>query len=283
MKMIYLTDDDEEDRMLIRIAIEKEVSDVVIIELDSGEALIQTIMEEKYSNFPSVIIVDMNMPRMNGIETVSLLKADARSKHIPVVMLSTTSNTSLIQQAYGKGINAFLEKPILVEDFARLAEAIDVCFFNTSRHVESTLKSSSHFRHIIVIEDNKDHLYFIRKALEKCMPNAEIHEYFCSQKIISDIAEKWLSVLPHPQLILMDLYMPTRQRGLDLLIKIQQLLVSKSVLFVPIVIFTNSNDPEDRKASYQLNANAFMVKDLDMLHWQNHFKNLHNFTWDTLS
>lgn len=116
----------------------------MLIEWDSEEALIETIWEEKYSVLPSVILLDMNMPQMNGVETVSLLKADNSSKHIPIIMLSTTSNTSLIQQTFDKGINAILEKPILVENFARLADAVDVCFLNSSHHIKSNFKSSSH-------------------------------------------------------------------------------------------------------------------------------------------
>jgi CheY-like chemotaxis protein len=120
MKTIYLADDDEDDRMLIRMAIEQEISDVRILEVDSGDLLIDTIEQGKSTSTPAVVIMDMNMPRMNGLETLSYLKANSSHKHIPVVMLSTTSDPSLVRDSYDRGVNAFIEKPIFHQDFVRL-------------------------------------------------------------------------------------------------------------------------------------------------------------------
>lgn len=283
MKTIYLTDDDEDDRMLIRMAIEKEISDVRIVELESGESLIRAVGDEKATDAPAVVIIDMNMPRMNGLETLERLKADELCREIPVVMLSTTSDSSLVHKAYNHGINAFLEKPIFEQDYVRMAKAIDVFFLNTSRRAEPQQKSTNQYGSIIVIEDNEDQLFFIRNALRQSMPYVEVFAYTQGQKLIDDIKDNWAAIVPRPQLVLMDLYMPTRQAGLDLLLEIHQEIISKPISSIPIVVFTNSSNPDDRKASYANNANAYITKDTNPMHWQNDFRNLYRFWWNTVS
>jgi CheY-like chemotaxis protein len=80
----------------------------------------------------------------------------------------------------------------------------------------------------------------------------------------------------------MDLYLPTRSRGLDLLMQIQQLLILKSVGSLPVVVFSNSEDPDDRNASYSFNANAFMTKNSNVMHWKNDLGSLYRFWWNTV-
>lgn len=128
MKTIYLADDDEDDRMLIRVAVEQAIGPVRIIELDSGDDLITLINKRGVSGDPAMIIMDMTMPRMSGLETLGMLKLNDASRHIPVVILSTTSNHALVRDAYERGVNAFLEKPVYEADFVKLAKAVDACF-----------------------------------------------------------------------------------------------------------------------------------------------------------
>lgn len=86
-----------------------------------------------------------------------------------------------------------------------------------------------------------------------------------------------------PKLILVDLYLPDRQTGLDVLEEVHQLLAERQAKSVPVIVFTFSDRNEDRKASYANNANAYITKDADALNWKNDLKNLENFWWDTVS
>lgn len=71
---IYLADDDEDDRMMIRQAIETCITDVEIIEAIDGEDLINRVVAQDKGQ-PAVILTDMNMPRMNGLEATKLIKS----------------------------------------------------------------------------------------------------------------------------------------------------------------------------------------------------------------
>lgn len=284
MKTIYLADDDEDDRMLIRVAVEQVISPVRIIELDSGDDLIRYITNQGISVDPAMIIMDMNMPRLSGLETLEILKMNDVSQHIPVLMLSTTSNRALIRDAYERGVNAFLEKPVHEADFVKLAKAVDACFLNSS-HVsdETTVTAGREQGSVIVIEDNEDHLFFIRNALNDCMPEVQITEFTNAAAVNEQLGPAWDSIHPAPHLILMDLYLPGRQDGLDLLVNIHQLLINKNCRAVPVIVFSYSDKPEDMHASYQRNANAFMTKSKNASLWKNDFNNLRNFWWNTVS
>lgn len=284
MKTIYLADDDEDDRMLIRMAVEQVINPVRIIELDSGDDLIKLVNRQGVMDDPTVIIMDMNMPRLSGLETLAVLKLNDTSRHLPVVMLSTTSNRTLVREAYERGVNAFLEKPVHENDFLKLAKAVDVCFLNAS-HVSDEVPGHTgrDKGSVVVIEDNEDHMFFIRNALQDCMPGVQITEYTNAEAVNERLGPAWDSIHPAPHLILMDLYLPARQDGLDLLIKIHQLLISKNCRSVPVIVFSYSDKPEDMHASYQRNANAFMTKGKNASSWNNDLKNLRNFWWNTVS
>lgn len=284
MKTIYLADDDEDDRMLIHQALEQVVGHARIVELDSGDELIRLVKNQELSDDPSVIIMDMNMPRLNGLETLAILKADSNSSHIPVVMLSSTSHRDLVREAYGRGVNAFLEKPIHEDDFLKLARAVDTCFLNASHSSEETVRPTRRTEgSIVVIEDNEDHLFFIRRALRESMPDVHVIEFPSPNDVSEKLPELWDQPALAPQLILMDLYLPTRQDGLDLLVKIHQILTSKQCRSVPVVVFSYSARPEDMHASYERNANAYMTKGNNAFEWKNDFKNLHSFWWNTVA
>lgn len=284
MKTIYLADDDEDDRMLIRLAVEQVIHPVRIVELDSGDQLVKRIVNQGLSDDPAMIIMDMNMPRMNGLETLRILKLNELCCHIPVVILSSTSNRDLVRDAYERGVNAFLEKPVHEADFVKLAQAVDACFLNAS-HVTGDTPPSSQGKNgsVIVIEDNEDHMFFIRHALQESMPEVRVVEFSNAADVSEQLGPAWDSIDPAPHLILMDLYLPGRQDGLDLLVKIHQLLVSKNCRSIPVIVFSYSDKPEDMHASYQRNASAYMTKDKNAAHWKNDFKNLHNFWWNTVS
>lgn len=128
MKTIYLADDDEDDRMLIRDAIERVIDNVEVIEVEDGEKLLTLITANGTCLDSTLILMDMNMPRKNGLETLTFLKSNPKYEHIPVLMMSTTSNHQMIEQAYKHGIDGYMVKPVSEDEFTSLAESIDTHF-----------------------------------------------------------------------------------------------------------------------------------------------------------
>lgn len=122
-KVIYLVDDDQDDRFFIREALQDAGAPAEIIEVENGFDLL-TLTKQITDPEATVIIIDMNMPKMNGLETVAIIRADNRLAATPIVMLSTSSNPALIQTAYLSGVTRFVTKPSTFDEFAQLAREI---------------------------------------------------------------------------------------------------------------------------------------------------------------
>jgi len=122
-KTIYLVDDDQDDRFFIREAIQDSGAEVRITEVENGFDLL-SMMKDVIDPEASVIIIDMNMPKMNGLETVAAIRTDNRLAAMPIIMLSTSSNPTLIRTAYLTGVTSFVTKPSSFDEFAELARAI---------------------------------------------------------------------------------------------------------------------------------------------------------------
>ena len=118
-KTIYLADDDQDDRFFLRQAIEAADASTEIIEVENGLELI-SVMKKQATLRASLILMDMNMPKMNGLETIAAIRADAELSAVPVVMISTSSNSSLIEMAYEAGADSFITKPSTFEEFNQL-------------------------------------------------------------------------------------------------------------------------------------------------------------------
>jgi len=94
---------------------------------DGGEALDFIFGEGIYAsrqhlnNLPKLILMDINMPKVNGIEALEKLKSDERTKTIPVVILTSSKEDPDIQTCYKLGANSYIVKPV---NFERFAEAI---------------------------------------------------------------------------------------------------------------------------------------------------------------
>ena len=86
-----------------------------IIEAENGEDALLTL-KEKETN-PDIVILDLNMPKLNGIEFLRILKADENLQHIPAIILTTSSNDKDILECYKIGIAGYILKPLRYEDY----------------------------------------------------------------------------------------------------------------------------------------------------------------------
>ena len=110
---ILMVDDDPEDRFIIEDAFHQLKSDVVVRFADSGE-IAMNLLHENFVNgtIPRLIVLDLNMPRMNGTEILARLKNDDRFKAIPMVIYSTSINPLEKQKCMELGAHSYITKPI---------------------------------------------------------------------------------------------------------------------------------------------------------------------------
>lgn len=128
--LILITDDDDDDRYFVRQALERHIHEVSIKEAKDGqEAISRLFSSEEKSDF-SVVILDVNMPIMNGLETLKAIRATESLRRIPVVMLSTSDSPDYVKLAYEQGANSYIKKPTKVTKYDDIAKAIDCCFLS---------------------------------------------------------------------------------------------------------------------------------------------------------
>src|SRR6185295_6383281 len=79
---------------------------------------------------PDLILLDLNMPRLDGREVLSAIKSDVNLMTIPVVVLTTSKNEAYILRAYGLHANCYVSKPVDFEQFIHVVKAIKSFWFN---------------------------------------------------------------------------------------------------------------------------------------------------------
>ncbi|SEJ42381.1 CheY chemotaxis protein or a CheY-like REC (receiver) domain [Dyadobacter koreensis] len=132
-KIIYVADDDEDDRLFLSDAIRKVSPEIKIVEAADGDDLLELIKKENTKDANILILLDMNMPRVTGLEALQVIRTNEKIKHIPAVMISTSSDKKLMQDAYATGINAFIKKPNNYGGYLKIAEALQTCFLDFER------------------------------------------------------------------------------------------------------------------------------------------------------
>ncbi|MEO1030376.1 MAG: response regulator [Bacteroidota bacterium] len=93
-----------------------------ITEANNGEEALK-ILEDK-SNLPHIILLDLNMPKINGIEFLKILKADDQLRYIPTIVLTTSSNQRDLLECYKIGIAGYVLKPLKYEDYVSKIEKL---------------------------------------------------------------------------------------------------------------------------------------------------------------
>lgn len=120
---LCIADDDFEDRMLLIDAVKSLEADIEIIEAGDGFELLEILQSKKPSK-QSLIILDMNMPKLNGLETLEKIRSFTKLAFIPAVMLSTSNNRELIESAKKLGAKRYFTKPNTFDDLKKIARQL---------------------------------------------------------------------------------------------------------------------------------------------------------------
>src|SRR3954452_5370902 len=130
---ILLVEDNEGDILLtIKALQEAEVYNSIEVVKD-GEKAVQFLKKQgSYvdAETPGLILLDINLPRLNGKEVLHIIKSDDKLKHIPVIMLTTSNSESDILESYNYHANCYLTKPDNFLDFIEVGDSIKRFWFS---------------------------------------------------------------------------------------------------------------------------------------------------------
>ena len=116
---VFVADDDEDDRYLLAKAFEQHSPQCRLIFAEDGVALLDALANS--ASPPCLILLDLNMPRLNGFEALERLRAHPFYKHTPIVILTTSDSDQDRQDAQALGANEFVTKPL---DMTRLGQLV---------------------------------------------------------------------------------------------------------------------------------------------------------------
>ncbi|MDX2108650.1 MAG: response regulator [Verrucomicrobiota bacterium] len=128
---ILLVEDDLRDEELTVTALEaSNLANQVMVARDGEEALDFLFCRGNYasrsSGNPVVILLDLKMPKIDGLEVLKIIKADAKLKVIPVVVLTSSRETPDLIECYAHGVNAYVVKPVDFGDFMKAVKLLGV-------------------------------------------------------------------------------------------------------------------------------------------------------------
>ncbi len=132
---ILMADDDEDDRLMARDAFElNRLHNELFFVKDGVELLEYLRYEGDYSDpasapRPGLILLDLNMPRMDGREALKEIKSDSNLRSIPIVILTTSSAEEDIIKSYDLGVNSFITKPVTFQGLAEIIKQTGVYWF----------------------------------------------------------------------------------------------------------------------------------------------------------
>jgi CheY-like chemotaxis protein len=133
---ILLVEDNEGDILLTLEAFKEiKIKNSIAVVKDGEEAIEFLKKQGQYADrvMPNLILLDINMPKLNGIEVLDFIKKDDKLRKIPVVMLTTSSSESDIAICYEKSANCFITKPLDFGKFLNVVEAIESFWFTIAQ------------------------------------------------------------------------------------------------------------------------------------------------------
>ncbi|MFK7801494.1 MAG: response regulator [Anaerolineae bacterium] len=134
--IILMADDDPEDRMLAQDALEEARLDNELHFVTDGEELIEYLNRRgKFKDLinqplPGLILLDLNMPKKDGREALQEIKSDPKLRHIPIVVLTTSTAEVDIVKTYDLGVNSFITKPVTFEGLVDVMRGLGRYWFS---------------------------------------------------------------------------------------------------------------------------------------------------------
>ncbi len=129
---ILLVEDNRGDVLLASRAFRDAQIENNLTVVETAEMALDVLRGEgEYAGrrLPDMILLDLNLPRMNGHELLAIVKADDRLRHIPVIILSSSHSDSDVSGSYGHHANAYIVKPVDLAKFKAVVASIEQFFF----------------------------------------------------------------------------------------------------------------------------------------------------------
>lgn len=129
---VLLVEDTLEDANLVIRSLKKNNLGNSIFHLKDGAEALDFIFatglysDRKIADKPKLILLDLKMPKVNGLEVLKALKADERTRSIPIVIMTSSKEDNDLEESYKLGVNAYVVKPVVFENFAKVVAELGI-------------------------------------------------------------------------------------------------------------------------------------------------------------
>jgi chemotaxis family two-component system response regulator Rcp1 len=130
-RSILLVEDNAGDVRLTREALREADVSVELTAVADGEQALAFLRGD--APRPDLILLDLNLPKKNGLEVLEDIKRDPALRRIPVIMLTTSSSARDVVACYDRGVNCYVVKPLDLDDFTALVQAIHSFWFGIAQ------------------------------------------------------------------------------------------------------------------------------------------------------
>ena len=131
-KLILSVEDNPDDVLILKRAFQKANTSAHLEFLADGDLAIEYLAKSSQNPCPSLLLLDLKLPRKSGLEVLAWLRAQPCLKRLPVVMLTSSNQPKEINSAYDLGANSYLVKPGSMDDFVQLAKAVEAYWVQTN-------------------------------------------------------------------------------------------------------------------------------------------------------
>lgn len=122
---ILLVEDDPGHALLIEKNLRRANIANTIVKLDNGQKVVDFLFKDEGGfRDPLLILLDLNLPVLDGYQVLKTIKNDERTKRIPVVVLTTTDNPHEVVRCYEHGCNVYITKPVEYEEFSKAIQSL---------------------------------------------------------------------------------------------------------------------------------------------------------------
>jgi len=118
MEVLLVEDDPNDVELALRALKQHHLANRIVVARDGVEAL-EILFSEELGTLPKVVVLDLNLPKVGGLEVLRRVKGDERTKRVPVVVLTSSREEPDVAESYRLGVNSYIVKPIDFESFSR--------------------------------------------------------------------------------------------------------------------------------------------------------------------
>ena len=253
IKKVLIIDDNENNRKILEKNLEYWKLEYTSIK--SGPEAIEHL---KKHNTYDVILMDYEMPELNGLDTISLLRKQMRTCQQPIILLHSSTDDLEIQEKCKKyGVNYHLTKPVKSLELLYYLQHLHHQVPVSERSKEKrTLKLPKITPKILIAEDMATNRLLINTILKKMIPSAQIMEATNGLEALKMTKTK------NPDLILMDVQMP-QMNGIEATVQIRQYEKEHSLSHTPIIALTAGVVKGEDEKCLKTGMNDFIKKPID--------------------